>query len=77
MGFLKKKNPPPFFEYLRKEGKGKRREEKEEMKGCDCERICFFWDDFLAFCFYCLLLLLLLLLMLLLMFVCSFLWRGN
>lgn len=28
-----------FFEYLRKEGKGKRSEEKEEMKGCDCERI--------------------------------------
>lgn len=45
MGFLKK--PCFFFEYLRKEGKRKRREEKEEMKGCDCERI--FWDDFLAF----------------------------
>lgn len=28
---------PLFFGYLRKEGKGKRREEKEEMKGCDCD----------------------------------------
>lgn len=36
-GFFEKKDP--FFEYLRMEGKGKRREEKEEMKGCDCERI--------------------------------------
>lgn len=40
-GFFEKKTPF-FFEYLRKEGKEKRREEKEEMKGCDCERICFF-----------------------------------
>lgn len=36
MGFLKK--PCFFFEYLRKEGKGKRR-----GGGDDCERICFFW----------------------------------
>jgi len=51
-GFFENKNSP-FFMYLRMEGKGKRREEKEEMKGCDCERICFFGMIFLLFCFYC------------------------
>lgn len=52
----------PFFEYLRKEG----REREEED---DCERICFFWDDFLAFCFHCCCCFCC---FLLLMFVCSF-----
>lgn len=56
-----------LFEYLRMEGKGKRRG-RMIVSGY------VFWGDFLAFCFYCLLLLLLLMLML--MFV-LFLWRGN
>lgn len=69
MGFLKK-TPPFFFEYLRMEGKGKRKR-RMIVSG-----YVFFGMIFLLFAFLACFLLLLLLLLLMLMVV-LFLWRGN